>query len=135
MRIIPTREPYEKLNVVRDPMAAIAWRSEMPQVCMLCGWHLQYEIGRHLEVHHLAGAAGRSDEPCNFLLVCAGTDTGCHEACTANKINFQEQLEAKQACDPQHYDGPRLMKLKGFACEDQTAQQDHTAEPGNQRQG
>jgi hypothetical protein len=117
MRIVPTREPYEKLNIVRDPTAAIRWRATVPPECMLCGWDGAYDLGsgKHLETHHIAGAAGRSDEPEDFLLVCAGADDGCHEACTANKIKLGDVLAAKQLCDPSNYNRERVMILKGFS--------------------
>lgn len=113
MRIIPTREPYEKLNVVRDPTAAIRWRAEQKQECMICGWEESYALGcvRRLEVDHVAGAAGRSDEPCNFLLVC----TFCHKDKHAGKTKLDELLAAKQLCDPSNYDRKRVLQLKGRA--------------------
>ena len=111
---LPRRELTEKLNKVKDNTAAIGWRAQQPQECMCCGWKLIYDLGpkRGLSVHHMAGAAGRSDEPCNFLLVCYG-DRGCHEAIHAGKIDLDAQLAAKELCDPNNYDPVRVMQLKG----------------------
>ena len=107
MRIRPTRDPYQKLHIVRDSTAAINWRATVKQECMCCGSN-GYELGNHLQVHHLAGAAGRSDEPCNFLLVCRK----CHEAIHACKLDLDALLAAKQLCDPGNYDKTRVLKLK-----------------------
>lgn len=108
MRIVTGRQYPDKLNLIRDPMAAAKWRAEQKQECMCCGVDGLWP-GNHLQVHHLAGAAGRSDEPCNFLLVCRR----CHEDAHAYLLGITELLAAKQLCDPSNYNKSRVMKLMG----------------------
>lgn len=111
------RIPPDKLGIVRDPMAAITWRATQVQACFLCGREAEYDLGRSfwLEVHHIVGGRGRrSDEFCNFLLVCQSLTDGCHRACTENNIDFETQCAAKELADPTNANRERLYQLKGY---------------------
>lgn len=109
MRIVPQREPHEKMNLVRDITERVSWRALHEERCMICGTRRDHADFRGLQVHHIAGAAGRSDEPCNFLLVCGV----CHEAIHAGKLELDDILAAKQLCDPENFDRDRVMVLRG----------------------
>lgn len=112
MRIVPQREPYEKLNLVRDLIAIAKWRARQKPECMICGAD-GLDLLNRLQVHHIAGAAGRSDEDANLLLICRL----CHEDVHAYRLTLEEVLAAKQLCDPERYDRERVMILKGFSKE------------------
>lgn len=69
---------YEKANVITDRAAIEEWRAngDHGDRCQVCFRPWSRAGWRGFEVHHIIGGAnGRSDEPCNCLLVCGR----CHD--------------------------------------------------------
>jgi len=74
---------YEKANVITDHAARDHWllSGSHKNRCAVC-WRPWERAGwRGFAVHHLVrGANGRSDEPCNLLLLCADHHDHYHGA-------------------------------------------------------
>lgn len=108
-RIVQTRLiDDDKLGVVKDDKLRRTWSAEHRR-CQLCGTNESFP--RWLEVHHIAGAAGRSDERCNFIKLCNG-DGGCHALYHAGFVPIKVVLAAKLLCDPEEFDLCRVLRLR-----------------------
>ena len=108
-RIVQTRLiDDDKLGIVHDDKLRRVWASEHNR-CQLCGDGGSFP--RWLETHHLSGAAGRSDERCNFARLCNG-DGGCHGLYHAGLIRFETVMAAKLLCDPEEFDLCRVLRLR-----------------------
>lgn len=110
------REPYERVGVVRDPEGRKLWAAQQERRCQVC---LGKADWRGFSVHHLIRGAGRSDEDCNWILVCGS----CHDRCPGHdgseypKLTLGEMLTCKVLADPIEYDRPRLEALYGSPLE------------------
>ena len=102
MRLAPRTLDDSKLGKVDAPILRRAWAARHPH-CQFCGDTVR------LHTHHIAGAAGRSDEPCNWLRVCQL----CHDAIHANRIQLATVLACKLLSDPEEFDLCRVLRLKG----------------------
>jgi hypothetical protein len=69
---------FKQSHVITDPKARMLWMEtgDHGDRCQVCHRPWARAGWRGFAVHHIIrGANGRSDEPCNFLLVCAR----CHD--------------------------------------------------------
>ena len=69
---------YEKANIITSPLERERWKMEGDHGdrCQVCRRPTSAYQWRGFAIHHIIGGANvRSDEPCNFLLVCAR----CHD--------------------------------------------------------
>ena len=94
----------------------IAWLQENDlDCCFWCGRYKHY--GSSLCTHHIAKGAGRKDEPCNMMRVCANPGA-CHDKIHARpEIMPRHELAMKALGDPEHYDRRRVNQLRGRAPE------------------
>lgn len=73
---------FQKANVVTDPDARERWKvsGDHGNHCQVCHVPPQYAGMLAMAVHHIIrGTNGRSDEPCNFLLVCGRCHSMIHD--------------------------------------------------------
>lgn len=103
MRLTPRTLDDAKVGIVRSLSERSAWAKRHPW-CQLCGGK------SNLHTHHIAGAAGRSDEPCNWLRVCQA----CHDAIHENRIRLATVLAGKLLGDSQEFNLCRVLRLKGM---------------------
>ena len=112
---------YVKANVVIDPRCRANWRIYGDHRCRCQVCHAtEYQADwRGLQVHHIIhGSNGRSDEPCNFLLVCGICHGMIHDDqyCDSHgvllpKITLGNVLWVKSHCDDGTWDEERLEVL------------------------
>lgn len=108
-RIVQTRFiDDDKIGIVKDDKLRRIWSAEHRR-CQLCGTNESFP--KWLEVHHIAGASGRSDERCNFLKLCNGAG-GCHDLYHAGLIRFEVVLAAKLLSEPEEFDLCRVLRLR-----------------------
>ena len=120
---------YKKRNPVRDPDLRRQYALSIGH-CQSCGAGPTQCDFRGLSVHHIA-KPGRSDELCNFLLLC-GT---CHDLAEGRNIRVpstdpptprgEKRLlpllppaiccSLKKDRDPENWNLPRLLELWGWA--------------------
>lgn len=105
-RIVPIREPIKNREVVHDDKARRDWASTRP-FCYFCGQN--YGV----ESHHICGASGRSDEPCNLIRACGPCHRRIHGT-EKPKICLAEVLLTKLSKDPKEFDFDRIEQLFGF---------------------
>jgi hypothetical protein len=79
---------FEKAHPIYSPDARRAWllagdHGERCQVCHRPA--LPTDWPPHVIHHIIRGANGRSDEPCNFLFLCARCHSLCHDAWIQDK--------------------------------------------------
>lgn len=98
---------FPKMGVVHDLPAMKSYRWSHSH-CQCCGRDLTRD-GVKAELHHIIGGAGRSDEPCNLIMLCDGYH-GCH-----GKVHGQLSavLYAKWKTDRANTDWVRLAILYG----------------------
>ena len=112
-----------KRGVVKDKHRRKAWAYAQLDRCMVCGIpyirSLYARFPHGLHVHHIiGGTGGRSDEPCNFLLVC----DRCHRMLHGERVpdgrggrfprlNRSHALWCKREANPDESDPERLAVL------------------------
>lgn len=96
-----------KLGVVRNDHLRTQWAKRHP-VCQL---RFDAPHSEALQTHHIAQAAGRSDEVCNFLRTCQY----CHDMIHAGLVSFETVVAAKAVGDPDEFSLCRVLRLKGMA--------------------
>lgn len=115
----------QKLNIVRDWEIGYSWKLGHP-FCLLCGivaTQAKAERWPGLELAHIIGGAGRSDEPCNLLILCARDHwlfhyTGRWNGQAFERITLAHLLWAKRQRDPGNWNPERLKELRGKALPD-----------------
>ncbi len=108
-----------KTQLKRTPMKRKRRRNDQPEVrleylaehstCAVCwsGWRA---FDNWLEVHHIAGGAGRKDVVENLLTLCRG----CHdEYHRGTSLTPGMLLTAKRESDPEHYSEAVILQLLG----------------------
>ena len=100
-RIIPSREIMPPIKKVRNNDFRKAWARDRYS-CYWCGTNYR------IHTHHIIGAAGRSDEPCNLSRFCGP----CHDEIHADwRGTFKRVIEAKEKHDLHEMDLERLRVL------------------------
>ncbi len=85
---------------------------ELWDCCQVCG--RKADSTTRLELHHIVGAAGRSDERTNLIMLCSeGPDQGCHAEAHGGKLSLGNILWAKWYADRSNVDWVRLAVLRG----------------------
>ena len=115
---------HGKLNKIRDSKARLRWLMGLPErFCWVCGRAFD-GFAHAMNVHHIIGASGRSDEPCNFFLAAQACHMAIHgERPVVNgkaleKVSLAEVLRLKKKHDPDNFDPERLRQLRGQALPD-----------------
>lgn len=89
---------------VRRTTAQDKYRAMMAgKPCALCRKQVETEL------HHIIGGAGRSDEYCNFLMLCHA----CHMEIQSQPADYPRVWKAKWQVDREHCDWRRLIELLG----------------------
>lgn len=104
-KLLPKRScDFPPANVVRDGWAIKDYHATW-KTCQLCGANAAERI---MELHHIVGASGRSDERANLILLCREhhAEYGPH-----SDANFGTILWAKHHSDPHNTDWIRLAIL------------------------
>lgn len=108
-----TRQPYQRCKPVRDDEGRRQWAVSQRQRCQVClgrfdwrGWHC----------HHIIRFK-RSDEPANWLLVCAVCHDKVHDAPNGQPLTVGHTLTCKQLAAPDEFDLARLEQLAGHPLE------------------
>ncbi len=105
--------------ITRDSKARNAWGLSKLN-CQACGFPFNPPAwGRWREVHHIIGNVGRSDEPTNWLALCAR----CHKLAEGQQVRVDGELlpvltlgmclTIKAHADSEEWDGNRLATLYG----------------------
>lgn len=113
---------FPKANIIKSPELLQELHNEW-DCCQVCGrraglW-TKWDAGPQenwvsLHLHHVIGAAGRSDERCNLLALCSeGPDQGCHAEAHGGKLPLGKILYHKWKADPDGIDWIRLAVLRG----------------------
>jgi len=97
----PPREIVRRLSALKS----YGWQHDL---CQWCGRDLS-EYGVKAELHHIIGGGGRSDEPCNLIMLCNGYH-GCHGKVHGNLSGI---MYAKWKTDRSNTDWVRLAILYG----------------------
>jgi len=100
--------PHEK--PIRERAAVAHFRGlEISQRCWACG-----RANVKLDLHHIIGGAGRSDERCNMSILCGGlTPNACHPRANTDELPMGFILFRKWLLDQTGTDWARLAVLRG----------------------
>ena len=97
--------------------ARLMWAAKFPR-CWNCG---RKNTWPPIAVHHILGAALRSDEPCNWAILCGSCHAAVHgerpvvDGKALEKIGFETILKLKRKFDPGNWNPERLAELRGHA--------------------
>lgn len=106
--LLPARAAdFPPRQIVRDKSILTDYRWAHDH-CQLCGRNFRRGHMR-AELHHIIGGGGRSDEPCNLIMLCNGYH-GCHGKVHGNLSGI---LYAKWKTDCENTDWVRLAILYG----------------------
>lgn len=106
---------FRRAGVKRDARARRRWAEAHPW-CMVCGIPAHLAPWPHLQCHHLARPV-RSDEPPNWLMLCARRHDLAHGATVRvdgrelPRLTFAHLLWAKRRAGPSEHDPARLAEL------------------------
>lgn len=103
--------PHDKPT--RDHVGLVAFRGlHIAGFCWACG-RGYYHVNK-LDLHHIVGGAGRSDERTNFSMLCGGfTPDACHAKANTDELPMGFILYRKWQLDPDGTDWRRLAILRG----------------------
>lgn len=107
---------FGKAGIVRSRVADDEFRQlDIAQFCWACGRSVKYGQAQKLDVHHIVGGSGRrSDERCNFSVLCAGlTKNACHYWANTAALPMGLMLSRKWIFDGKHCDWARLALIRG----------------------
>jgi hypothetical protein len=105
VRFPPTRG---ELRAVKRPSVQDQYRVMFDgEPCALCQ-QPNWKTGG-TELHHLVGGAMRSDEFCNFIMLCRA----CHSEIQSQPADYPRVWLAKWRVDREHTDWRRLIELLG----------------------
>lgn len=100
---------YQRCRPVRDEEARKEWARSKRQRCQSCHGKPCF-LG--LAVHHIV-RFGRSDEPCNLLLLCNTCHAKIHDNPLGQRITLGMTLAIKWLEDEDELDIDRLQQLHG----------------------
>lgn len=110
---------HTRAGIVRDPKVRRAWLAQLANCrCWRCGCGNAWP---GLNVDHIIGASGRSDEPENFALLCHADHSAKHGVVVVRNgvktppLTLANVLWLKMTHDPDNYRPERLAQLRGQA--------------------
>lgn len=104
------RAPYKRCHPVRDPEARKQWAASKPNRCQACSRRPDW-LG--VQTHHIIRGVGRSDEAANMIRLCNDCHGRVHDDPQDGRLTLGMVAMLKWFADPDEFDMPRLMELKG----------------------
>lgn len=121
---------WPKMRIVKSPKLLAELHEEWDH-CQACGrkfgphYNASGPGWRAMQIHHIIGAAGRSDERTNLIGLCicgAGSEAGCHAEAHGGNLPLGRVLYLKWKSDPAGVDWIRLAILRGSFLPDLVAE-------------
>ena len=103
------RQAYQRCHPIRDEKARKRWRQQQANRCQVCNGRGDW-LG--LAVHHVIRFR-RSDEPTNWILLCATCHGRCHDDPRDGRLTIGMVVLLKWFEAPDEFSLPRLMELRG----------------------